>query len=51
MTNFLIHHISELIPAFNGTLWWPRSAKEIFFEKKGPYIKSPVSNLKISFPI
>ena len=32
-------------------LWWPRSAKEIYFDKKGFYIKNPVFNLKISFLI
>ena len=32
-------------------MWWPRSAKKIFFDKKGLYIKKPVANLKIAFPI
>ena len=32
-------------------LWWPRSAKEIFFDKKDFYIKNIVSKVKILFPI
>ena len=51
ISNSMFHDLKNMLLVLINLIWWRRSAKDIFFDKKGFYINNPVSNLKIAFPI